>query len=242
MNKKKYEILYDQHKEVYGIGTVYRICALISFGEVAAGTLGEWVQNYNNLSQEGNCWIDDDAIVCESAKVKDNAQVLQNASVLGNAIVFDNAKICENAVVCGAASVGGESLVSDFAVIKGEAKVRGSSFILNLTLLKDSSMVVNCVVKNDAQLVGETSFYDQEISETPIQVQIRDFWCYKNPEELYTIGYYSFSRNDLKEMLKDRKTFLGWDYFKLNDYEAVLLAFNLLSGEVQEAMRVYMSL
>lgn len=239
---KKYEILYDQHKEVYGIGTVYRIYALISFGTVAAGTLGGWVQDYNNLSQEGNCWIDDDAIVCEGAKVKDNAHVLQNAKVLDNAIIFDNARVYGNAVVCGAASVGGESLVSDFAVIKGGAKVRGSSFISNLTLLKDSSMVVNCVVENNAQLVGETYFRDQEISETPIQVQIRDFWCYKNPEELYTIGCYSFPKDDLEEMLKDRKTFMEWDYFKLNDYEAVLFAFDLLSGKVQEAMRVYTSL
>ena len=55
MNKKKYEILYDQHKEVYGIGTVYRIYALTSFGTIAAGTLGGWVQDYNNLNQEGDC-------------------------------------------------------------------------------------------------------------------------------------------------------------------------------------------
>lgn len=242
MNKKKYELLYDQHKEVYGIGTVYRIYALTSFGAVAAGTLGGWVQDYNNLSQEGNCWIDDDAIVCNNAKVKDNAQVYQNARIFDDAIIFGDARVYGHAIVDGASGVGGISHVSDFAEIRDKARVCGDSSILDNSSLRDSSMVVDCIVKNNSQLVGETFFRDQKISETPIQVQIRNFWCYKNPEELYSIGAYSFPKDDLKEMVKDRKTFIEWDYFKPDDYEAVLLAFDLLSGEVQEAMRIYKSL
>ena len=64
---QKYEITEIAHPQYPGL---YRIRALIDvrYG-VKKGDLGGYVQSAENLSQEGTCWIADDAVVCENARV-----------------------------------------------------------------------------------------------------------------------------------------------------------------------------
>ncbi len=62
--KNKYEL--TQETKVMPTGeTVYRIKALRDFDTiykpVKAGDLGGWVQSEENLSQDGNCWLFDEA-------------------------------------------------------------------------------------------------------------------------------------------------------------------------------------
>lgn len=80
---KKYE-LTDETIEVYGTA-LHRIKALKDFGNVKKGELGGYVESERNLSQEGNCWV------CDNARVYSNAKVFGNAEVCGNAEVFGNA-------------------------------------------------------------------------------------------------------------------------------------------------------
>lgn len=68
---------------------LFRIRALIDFGNVKAGDLGGYVEKEENLSQEGNAWIYGNAKVYDNAKVFGNAEVCDNADVLGNAEVCD---------------------------------------------------------------------------------------------------------------------------------------------------------
>ena len=56
-NKKKYEIITDQNDENYG-----HIRALIDFSNVKKGDVGGKIDNYDNLSQEGDCWASYKAI------------------------------------------------------------------------------------------------------------------------------------------------------------------------------------
>lgn len=68
----KFKIRYDESfspspnkdNKIY-----YRIEALTDFADVKKGTLGGFVENEENLSQKGNCWIYDDAIVHGNAKI-----------------------------------------------------------------------------------------------------------------------------------------------------------------------------
>ena len=79
--------------------TLYRIEALKDFGNVKKGDKGGYIENENNLSQEGDCWIYDNAYVYDNAKVcgdviiSDNAQVYGNAEVYGNAAIKGDAKV-----------------------------------------------------------------------------------------------------------------------------------------------------
>lgn len=73
--------------------TLYRIEALKDFGIISKGTLGGYVENINNLSQEDTCWIADEA------KVYDNAKVFENAFICGFANIYGNASVRCNAIV-----------------------------------------------------------------------------------------------------------------------------------------------
>ena len=67
----KYKITAIEHPQYPWL---HRIQALIDVNEkVPEGTLGGFVENENNLSQEGTCWIYDDAICCENGEVKEEA-------------------------------------------------------------------------------------------------------------------------------------------------------------------------
>ena len=66
----KYKITEIEHPKYPWL---HRIQAVSDVNEkVPKGTLGGFIENENNLSQEGTCWIYDDAICCENGEVKDS--------------------------------------------------------------------------------------------------------------------------------------------------------------------------
>lgn len=99
---------------------LYRIQALEDFGDVKKGELGGFVQNEDNLSHKGDCWIYEDAKVCGEAKV------YENAKVYGEAKVYDKAKVCGEAKVYEKARVGGSALIHGNAKVFGYTRIGGS--------------------------------------------------------------------------------------------------------------------
>lgn len=91
----KYE-LTDETLEHNG-HTLHRIKALKDFGDVKKGDLGGWIESEDNLSQEGDCWIYNDAKVY--------GKVFGNAQVYGNAFVMAFSEVCGDAKVCGETSI-----------------------------------------------------------------------------------------------------------------------------------------
>ena len=85
--------------------------------------------NEDNLSQLGNCWIFDDAVVRDNAQVCDNARVWDNAIVWDHAAIQDNAVVRDNVVVWGDALVRGDVQVYDNAEVCGDAEVCGKTDI-----------------------------------------------------------------------------------------------------------------
>ena len=83
----------------------YRIKALKSFSNIKAGELGGFIESEDNLSEDGDCWIYNDAMVYENAKVEGNAKLFDYAVARGNAVVdFDSL-------------VYGSSIVEDDAIV-----------------------------------------------------------------------------------------------------------------------------
>ena len=111
---KKFELTSEFITNIFGT-KLFRIKALIEFGNVKAGELGGFVEKEENLSQDGNAWVYDnarvygDACVCGDARVYGNAWVYDNARVYGNARVHGNAWVYGNACVCGDACVYGDA-------------------------------------------------------------------------------------------------------------------------------------
>src|SRR5690348_2776717 len=63
--------------------------------------LGGFIESESNLSHEGNCWINKEAVVWGNARVQDNAKIYDWAEVSGNAIIKDNSKVINEAKVYG---------------------------------------------------------------------------------------------------------------------------------------------
>jgi hypothetical protein len=120
--------LTDETKELDG-HILYRIEALVDINNVKKGYKGGWIEKESNLSQEGICWVYDNALVHDNAVVCDNAWVRDNAKLCDNAVVCGNAKVLDNAVVRGNAVVCGDALVCDNAIVCGDAWVSGNAII-----------------------------------------------------------------------------------------------------------------
>ena len=135
--EKKYK-LTKENIDFFG-RTLYHIEALKDFDDVKKGDMGGYVQSENNLSQEGNCWIYDNAVVydnaqvcgnarvCDNAWVYDNANVCGNARVFGSARVYDNARVFGNAQVCDNARIVGNARVFGSAVVCGNAEIKNNT-------------------------------------------------------------------------------------------------------------------
>jgi len=102
----KFEIVRSDSININDVD-LYRIRALIDFGDVCAGDFGGYIQHEKNLSQSGDAWVYDDA------QVYDGAQVYGKAQVYGNARVCGNAQVCVDAWVCGDARVSGDARVAN---------------------------------------------------------------------------------------------------------------------------------
>ena len=77
---KKFELTSD-FKMYLGM-KLFRIKALVDFGNVKAGDLGGYIEKEKNLSHNGNAWVYGDAWVFDNARVCGNARVSGNADIL----------------------------------------------------------------------------------------------------------------------------------------------------------------
>jgi hypothetical protein len=119
---KKFELTAEFVTNVFG-KKLFRIKALVAFGNVEKGELGGFIEKEDNLSHDGDAWVYGNAQVSGDARVYGNAQVFGNARVSGNARVYGNAWVFGNAQVFGNARVYGNAQVSGDALVSGNAQV-----------------------------------------------------------------------------------------------------------------------
>ena len=62
---------------------VFRLKALIDFGDVKAGDTGGWAENVENIQPDGEAWVYGEALVCDKARVCGEALVCDKARVYG---------------------------------------------------------------------------------------------------------------------------------------------------------------
>ena len=117
---KKFELTTESITNALG-KKLFRIKALVEFGDVKAGELGGYVEKEGNVSQDGNAWVYEDAAVYGDAKVYGDAQVSGDAQVYGDARVSGNAWVYGDARVYGDAQVYGDAEVSGNARVSGNA-------------------------------------------------------------------------------------------------------------------------
>ena len=130
---KKFELTSEFITNIFGT-KLFRIKALIEFGNVKAGELGGFVEKEENLNHEGNAWVYGNARVYGNASVCDDARVYGNASVYGNARVCGDARVYGNADYATVHGFGSEYRTTTFFKTKaGEIGVRCGCFYGNLS-------------------------------------------------------------------------------------------------------------
>ena len=113
---KKFELTAESKINIFG-KKLFRIKALISFGDVEEGEIGGWIEKEENLEQSsGDAWVYGNARVYGDAEVSGNARVSGDAWVYGNARVSGDAEVSGNARVSGNAEVYGNA---DYTTIHG---------------------------------------------------------------------------------------------------------------------------
>lgn len=119
-------------------------------GKVHKNDLGGWIESEGNLSQNGECWVDDDAWVINNAVVKDDAYICGNSIVTDNAIISEQAALDGESVV-----VGGNALICGKANIQDNAYVAGYAIICGNAIIQDDAQVIaNVTIKGCVKLKG----------------------------------------------------------------------------------------
>lgn len=130
MEDKKYKILETRdYPFITHTGKLYRIIALKDFSDVKKGDLGGYIEKEENLSQTGDAWVYDNAMVLGSAVVMGNAKVRDFACVYDSAYIGDNAVVERHARVSECASVVDSARASGCSRVMGNAVIGGLSSI-----------------------------------------------------------------------------------------------------------------
>ena len=87
--------------------TLYRIRATKNFTNVKKGNLGGFIEKVENLSQEGNCWVYNNAMIYGDAKAFDNSKIFDNSRVFDNAWIYGDAKANGMAIIYGNSRING---------------------------------------------------------------------------------------------------------------------------------------
>jgi carbonic anhydrase/acetyltransferase-like protein (isoleucine patch superfamily) len=125
------------------------------------GKLGGWIESEDNLSQEGDCWVDDHAQVYGDAKVYGNAKVHGGAVVHDHAKVRGNADIDDNACVFGYAIVEDNTCINSNAFIYGKATIKDHAHVYGDACVYDDAKVYGCAnISRNARVHGNAEVYD----------------------------------------------------------------------------------
>ena len=155
MSQKKYEITEITHPKYPWLHRIRARCQVNE--QVGPGALGGYVQTEDNLSQDGTCWIYNQAICCEDAVVEDDGRMFAGAVARGGALISGDARMFERAVAEGNSSFFSGELKED-ARLSANAVVNRSANVRS-PLFGRKSYVYGCVcgwfVVNDNIFEGE---------------------------------------------------------------------------------------
>ncbi len=159
----KYIILHDESKPMPDETLVYRIEAVRDFGNVRKGDRGGFVRDGDNLSHDGNCWIEDDAVAADFSYVKGNAilsgkaKLTRFAWIAGNACVTDHVLMTDYSSAYDDAFLGGYARLGEGASVfengrvqtawrrgwtmSGRTTVRGHARLIDKAFMRDRSFL-----------------------------------------------------------------------------------------------------
>ena len=191
-----------------------RIVAIVdSEGNVLVhkGDKGGYVESTDNLSQEGTCWISDNACVFEGGRVEKDAYVSEKAYIFLGAVATDRAKISGLASVCMASQIGGDAEITEKATIiystigdkakvsgrgkcyksslYGQAEVSGNTSLCRADLC-DNAKVLDDSIINEFPKSIDLEIYDQDKSNYDYTNIVENPQLPNDPNKNYIVSIY----------------------------------------------------
>ena len=203
---KKYELIKESKTIFEGI-EIYRIRALKDFGNVKAGDVGGWVCSEDNLSQNGNCWIYDNAkclddarvyynakmydnaIMCDDAIMYDNSRMFNNTIMYNNSRIFNNAKMYDNAMMYNNTRMFSNAIMGDNAIMYDDAIIGDNAKMFdNSRMYDDAIMYDNAILDKDKLLYGSINKSYKKIFQYHCEKRLLTAILTEENEILYSIG------------------------------------------------------
>ena len=194
--------------------TLYRIRALKNFRNVKAGDLGGWVSGKHNLSQEGDCWIYDEA------KCMDNARMYHNSAMYNNAVMCDfsemhgcsemhnySAMLDNSRMYNCSAMYDNSRMYNDSKMYSNSRMFDNSAMYNNAVMLDNSKMFENSRMYRDSRLKNKEKLCGKLVTKVDRFIEINNTGgrivtgVLKDGKILYNIG----CQNEItKEVFVDR--------------------------------------
>ena len=154
---KKYELIKESKTIFEGI-EIYRIRALKDFSDVRTGDIGGWVCSEDNLSQNGNCWIYDNAKCLDDARVYYNAKMYDNAIMYDDAIMYDNSRMFNNTIMYDNSRIFNNAKMYDNAMMYNKTRMFSNAIMGDNAIMYDDA-----IIGDNAKMFDNSRMYDDAI-------------------------------------------------------------------------------
>ena len=174
MSNKKYKLSNITMK--FEGRTLYRVIALKDFADVRKGELGGWVESEKNLSQEGDCWIYNNAKCIDNARMYDNSCMYDNSEMRGNSKMHnysemhDNSRAYDSSEMHGNSEMHGHSIrygnsrMYERSRMWGNSKMYGNSEMHDHSKMHDYSEIhEGSKMYNNSEMVGNSEMWGNSI-------------------------------------------------------------------------------
>ena len=235
MEQKKYKL--TKETMCFDGVTLHRIQALKDFAGVTAGEYGGWVESEENLSQDGDCWIAEEAKAYKSAQIYEDALLTQeaiafgNVCVCGNAIISNEAKVSgythvEDAMIYGSAVISGDILIFGSIYIHGRVKINGTVDIRGDVHICDDVCICGHVTINGPAKISK----DAVVCNNDDYIVFKNFWSsgryftWTRSNNKWSVGcFYGTGEELIKKAYQDSEK-SGREYERVVRYVESILA------------------
>ena len=144
------------------------------------GETGGWIESGMNLSQSGECWVEEGAVVCQksvvsgSATIEGKAEIGGSSRVHGEAVVKGKAVVKGRSSVYGNAEVDGNSVIDGMSavtcIVRGDTEIDGEARVLGSVDSEGKSVIEDSKIGGKARLTGHFTVKESEIGGNTVVV------------------------------------------------------------------------
>lgn len=212
---------------------LHRIVALKDFNIVKKGDLGGFVEEEDNLSQYGKCWIYDnaavyddaivygDAMIWDKVRIFDNAKVGDNAKIFGNVKIYDFATISNNAYIYGDVEIYNHAKVYNNVTIWDKARIFDYALVYGNARINDSAEICDkAVVCGNAEIKGNAIIRNNKSD----YIIFKNWWSsgrfftWTRSNDMWSVGcFYGTGEELVKKAYNDSEE-KGHEYEKIVKY------------------------